>query len=186
MVYWYAQGILAALTFLFTMRISLFHILENGDTFETQSFQALASCPFANKSLRTYDGRCNRLNSMEMGGKGVRFGRVCPFNISIPETGDRLLAPNPKLVADKLLYRQDNVFVPETHVNVLAAAFLQFQTHDWFTHINDDLESDPIVIPHGDSTIKVARTQKDPGFDDSERVSQTFINNFFSKKERNM
>lgn len=64
----------------------------------------------------------------------------------------------------ELLARQD--FVPARTLNVLAAAWLQFETRDWFSH---GTETDrPFLVPRppGDTwaedPIRVPRTRRDP------------------------
>ena len=66
-----------------------------------------------------------------MGSAGVRFGRNVPLNETFPDTAN-LLTPNPRTVSLELLTR--TTFQPATIINVLAAAWIQFQVHDWFMH----------------------------------------------------
>jgi len=81
--------------------------------------------------LRTNDGTYNDLGCPRMGSAGVRFGRNFPLNETFPDTAN-LLTPNPRTVSLELLTR--TTFQPATIVNVLAAAWIQFQVHDWFMH----------------------------------------------------
>ena len=173
---WWDQSILKSLSYLYYLRVSLFHNLDKGDTFKSQEFATPIECPFATQSARTLDGTCNRNTSAAMGSANTRFGRLSGFNYSVSDE-EQLLIPNPKVVAEKLLYRKDGEMIEETHVNLLAAAWIQFQTHDWFTHLNDGPEENPIKVPleNGD-TMKVARTQKDPSWDPASGIPQTFIN----------
>jgi hypothetical protein len=63
-----------------------------------------------------------------MGMKGYRFGR----NLA-PEWLDddsRLLDPNPREISNKLLVRDK--FKPAETLNLLAAAWVHFQVHDWY------------------------------------------------------
>jgi hypothetical protein len=80
---------------------------------------------------RTYDGTFNDLEHPWMGSVHSRFGRNVPLGFTHPEPDAGLLAPNPKVVSRELLTRRR--FLP-THLNALTAAWIQFETHDWFDH----------------------------------------------------
>jgi hypothetical protein len=82
-------------------------------------------------STRTNDGTYNDLRCPRMGSAGVRFGRNVPLSETIPDTAN-LMNPNPRTVSLELLTR--TTFQPAEIVNVLAAAWIQFQVHDWFVH----------------------------------------------------
>lgn len=59
--------------------------------------------------------------------KGYRFGRnVAPEWV---EDESRLLDPNPREIARKLLVRDK--FIPAETLNLFACAWVQFQIHDW-------------------------------------------------------
>jgi hypothetical protein len=83
------------------------------------------------QTLRTNDGIYNDLRCPRMGSAGVRFGRNVPLSETMPDTAN-LLTPNPRTVSLELLTR--TTFQPAEIVNVLAAAWIQFQVHDWFMH----------------------------------------------------
>jgi len=87
--------------------------------------------PPAAYRTRTNDGTYNDLRCPRMGSAGVRFGRNVPVSETMPDAAN-LLVPNPRTVSLELLTR--TTFVPATIVNVLAAAWIQFQVHDWFVH----------------------------------------------------
>ena len=95
-------------------------------------------------SVRTVDGSYNDLAQPSMGSVGTRFGRNMPLGRTYPEEPPELLDPSPRLVSRELLTRE--TFIPVTSVNVLAAAWLQFEVHDWFSHEPDE-EVPPIDIP---------------------------------------
>lgn len=80
---------------------------------------------------RTDDGSFNDLDDPDMGRAGARFGRNFPLAEVFPET-DRLMTPNPREVSRKLMVRRS--FQPATTLNLLAAAWIQFQVHDWMAH----------------------------------------------------
>src|SRR5215216_4479730 len=67
-----------------------------------------------------------------MGAAGCRFGRNVPLEHSWPEVEPRLLTPSPRTVSLDLMTR--DAFRPATILNVLAAAWIQFEVHDWFSH----------------------------------------------------
>lgn len=87
--------------------------------------------PAAQYATRTNDGTYNDLRCPRMGSAGTRFGRNVPLSETFPDTAN-LLTPNPRRVSLELLTR--TTFQPAEIVNVLAAAWIQFQVHDWFAH----------------------------------------------------
>lgn len=88
------------------------------------------------RAARTVDGTYNDLDVPRTGSVGCRFGRNAPIAATFPETGHQLMEPNPRLVSATLL-RRDR-FRPATTLNLLAAAWIQFEVHDWFSHARDD------------------------------------------------
>ena len=75
---------------------------------------------------RTDDGTDNDLSAPAMGAVGARFGRNMPLDAERPDR------PDPIRVSDELLARER--FIPARSLNVLAAAWIQFQVHDWVNH----------------------------------------------------
>jgi hypothetical protein len=67
-----------------------------------------------------------------MGMAGTRFGRNVPLPEAVPDNGDALLDPSPRVISRDLLARDK--FIPATTLNLLAAAWIQFETHNWFSH----------------------------------------------------
>ncbi|AFY31650.1 peroxidase family protein [Calothrix sp. PCC 7507] len=92
---------------------------------------------------RTADGSYNDLNNPVMGMAGTRFGRNVPLT-KVTTDDKKLLEPNPRLISQKLMTRDE--FIPATSLNILAAAWIQFQNHDWFSHGNNQPDR-KIVIP---------------------------------------
>lgn len=78
-----------------------------------------------------------------MGMAGTRFGRNVPLTESVPELEARLLDPSPRDISQQVLRRTS--FQPATTLNLLAAAWIQFETHDWFSH-GTPLPDDPYKI----------------------------------------
>jgi heme peroxidase len=83
-------------------------------------------------TTRTLDGSYNDLSRPEMGMCGMRFGRNVPRRYTFPDPEPSLMEPSPREVSRRLLARE--TFLPARSLNVLAAAWIQFQTHDWFSH----------------------------------------------------
>ena len=86
----------------------------------------------AYRSRRTLDGTLNDLGTPLMGSLGTRFGRNVPLDQTLRESDAQLLDPNPRTISRELLTRER--FLPATTLNVLAAAWIQFEVHDWFSH----------------------------------------------------
>ena len=105
---------------------------------------------------RSDDGSGNDLAEPAMGAAGARFGRNLPIDelkhlvaagSTDPERPRGLLDPNPRLISMKLMKRE--AFIPASTLNLLAAAWIQFQVHDWFNHgrIQRPAPEDIIKIP---------------------------------------
>jgi hypothetical protein len=119
-------------------------------------------------TARTLDGTFNDLNDPLMGALGSRFGRNVPLRYTYAQPDDALLDPNPRLISQKLLTREQ--FQPATTLNLLAGAWIQFEVHDWFSHgKNEDEKPWQIELepddpwPHHPMTIR--RTRPDPSAD---------------------
>ncbi|MEV1003605.1 peroxidase family protein [Nonomuraea sp. NPDC050202] len=114
---------------------------------------------------RTYDGSRYDPTDADMGRAGTRFDRNAPLALTHPDPPDRLLSPSPREVCNRLLTRRD--LIPAPSLNMLAAAWIQFQNHDWFSHGDNHL-IDPIEVPiaEGDPwhepTMRVRRSRPDP------------------------
>jgi hypothetical protein len=135
--------------------------------------------------FRTADGSWNNLENPKEGAAFTRFPRNVEAEAIRPETGERLLSPNPREVSRKLLAR-DGEMKEVPFLNLLAAAWIQFQNHDWISH-GENLERDLIEIPLSEDdparrrykqhSILVGRTQPDPTrLPEGEVASITFIN----------
>jgi len=101
------------------------------DTEEPPLEAAATPAPAEAFPIRTNDGLNNDLRCPRMGSSGVRFGRNVPLSETYPDTAN-LMTPSPRRVSLELLTR--TTFQPATIINVLAAAWIQFQVHDWFMH----------------------------------------------------
>jgi len=89
---------------------------------------------------RTADGRFNDLSAPSMGAVGAAFGR----NLQ-PDYEQSVDYPNPVTVSSRLLTRER--FLPATSLNLLAAAWIQFQVHDWVNHARHPLGVDDVKVP---------------------------------------
>ena len=114
---------------------------------------------------RTWDGTFNDLSDPLMGSTGSRFGRNVPLEHTFPEVEPRLSTPNVRTISRELMTR--TTFIPATSLNVLAAAWIQFEVHDWFSHGPNDLK-EPYEIPVADDDewpehpMIIRRTPRDP------------------------
>ena len=101
------------------------------DTEEPPLETSQGPAPPEARATRTNDGTYNDVKCPRMGAAGMRFGRNVPLGETFPDTAN-LMTPNPRTVSLELLTR--TTFQPAEIVNVLAAAWIQFQVHDWFMH----------------------------------------------------
>jgi hypothetical protein len=92
---------------------------------------------------RTPDGTWNDLGCPAMGAKGTGFGRNVPLEMTVPNL-KRLLDPDPRVISRELMAR--DTFKPAGIINALAAAWLQFENHNWFFH-GDGVPGRNIEIP---------------------------------------
>ena len=130
------------------------------------------------RTARTPNGAYNDPNSPRMGCAGMRFGRNVPLDaVKVDEAS--LMFPSPRLISKKLMTRER--FIPATTLNLLAAAWIQFQVHDWFSHgSNEDADPHVVPLPGNDDwplpQMKINRTGRDrtrPENDASQPASYT-------------
>lgn len=132
-------------------------------------------------TARTDDGSFNDLEHPQMGMAGTRFGRNVPLSDGFPD-GQSIMAPNPRTVSRQLMTRDD--FIPATILNVLAAAWIQFENHDWFSHgENQTKKKFEIPLDEGDDwpeeyrPIEIGKTAVDETHEGSGGTNPpTFIN----------
>jgi len=136
--------------------------------------------PAPEAPVRTADGSFTDVDDPAMGQAHTRFGRNLPLGAVYPEEPHQLMTPSPREVSNRLLRRK--AFVPATSLNLLAAAWVQFQTHDWFAHDNPAPGADAhdVPLPEGDpwpgGQMKIARTPVDPGWTAEEGKPPTYLN----------
>jgi hypothetical protein len=143
---------------------------------------AVGPPPPVARVTRTADGRYNDLRCPMMGVAGTRFGRNFPLHETHPEDGERVLSPSPRRISEELLARRE--FTPAPMLNLLAAAWIQFQTHDWFNH-GDNETADPFEIEltpkdgWHERPMRIPRTRRDPTRtpeDDAAGLPPTYVN----------
>jgi hypothetical protein len=129
-------------------------------------------------TARTPDGSFNDLKEPEMGRAFTRFGRNVPNKATVLPSEAALLTPNPRIVSLRLMTREK--FIPASTLNVLAAAWLQFNVHDWLSH-GKNQKQDPwhVDIAADDDwpfrPMTILRTRRDPASPADVRPP-TFVN----------
>jgi len=139
---------------------------------EDGQYNDLSKATMGNASVNPADEFNN--SEFTLSNPGARFGRNIPLSEVDPTRDGELLEPSPRLISNRLLARLQkddgsDDFKPASILNLLAAAWIQFQTHDWFNHgaprtISDDPFDVP--LPPGDlwptGKMLVRRTRPDP------------------------
>jgi hypothetical protein len=154
--------------------------LRRHNLFSTQQpAQPQQATPSRYLTARSPDGSYNYLELPAMGSTGTRFGRNVPLHHTYPEPPERLMTPNPRTVSRELLTRER--FIPATSLNLLAAAWLQFQVHDWLSHGRNE-STNPWLVPLQDDDdwperpMPILRTRADPTRTPDETGPTTFQN----------
>ena len=99
--------------------------------------------PADQRSLtRSLDGSGTDPYHRAMGSAGSVFGRNVPLADTVPHDE---LEPNPRTISNELLDRGDT-FIPAPSLNLLIAAWIQFEVHDWMSHGTND-PKDPWKVP---------------------------------------
>ncbi len=102
------------------------------DTSEELKTEATEEPPPEARTARVPGGRWNDLKDSEMGSTDSSFTRnINPDRIK-PEKPPRLHDPSARTVSLELMTRDE--FKPATTLNILAAAWIQFENHNWFFH----------------------------------------------------
>ena len=135
--------------------------------------------------FRTADGSWNNLSNPMEGAAGTRFPRNVENRAIKPETGETLMTPNPREIS-RIFLTRDGEMKEVPFLNLLAAAWIQFQNHDWVTHGDTLLtevheiplaEDDPARKRYWQTKMFVGKTQTDPTrMGDKEETPITFIN----------
>ena len=162
---WYRLPSILGVWNLAALRVSLrqhnlFHPTLDGTLGPSPAKQA----PQTALARRSADGSFNDLGCPAMGRANSRFGRNVPLEDARPEEPPMLFSPSPREVSRRLLARRQ--FVPAPGLNLLAAAWIQFQVHDWFNHgPNDEAHAFEIPLEPGDQwherPMRIQRTRPD-------------------------
>ncbi len=184
---WYRRPLFFAVLTLAYMRDQL-NQKNLRDSYPPQSltgFQAdVPEPPVGVDSYRTPNGCWNNLANPLEGAAGTRFSRNVATAAVCPETGTELMTPNPRALSLELLTRRGPMQeIP--FLNLLAASWIQFQTHDWVSH-GENVEADFYQIPlapddparlrYRQTTMFVGKTQPDPTRSPADRVPVTYLN----------
>jgi heme peroxidase len=89
--------------------------------------------PEGAKYFRTADGSWNNLESPKDGAANVRFMRNINPAVTWPKAS-QLMTPNPAEISQRLFARGPGGMKPVPFLNLLAAAWIQFNVHDWVSH----------------------------------------------------
>jgi hypothetical protein len=120
--------------------------------------------------FRTADGSWNNLADPKEGAAGTRFLRNVEMEEILPETGDKLLTPNPREIS-RTLFTRDGPMKEVPFLNMLAACWIQFMNSDWINHGEiyfDDVievplpEDDPARKRYRQEKMSIGKTQADP------------------------
>lgn len=143
------------------------------------------SCTADTITTRQLDGTCNDQQQTWMGSVGARFGRNMDPNGAVAQSETTtLMSPSPREISRNLFTRGTSGHKPVPFLNLLAAAWIQFQIHDWFNHTTTQLafweiplaENDPLRTS-GQSSMLVPKTAPDPSRVSSEAaMGPTFPN----------
>ncbi|KAI7472947.1 heme peroxidase [Hortaea werneckii] len=128
---------------------------------------------------RNSDGKDNSLEMRRMGCAGMRFGRNFNRRYCQKPTDEELLNPNPRLVSQAFMARETHEFKPATTLNLLAAAWIQFQVHDWFNHEDDDTILDIALSPEDDwqeKRMSLFKTKTDTELHPSDQLCPGYRN----------
>ena len=177
LVVWYRLPFLLAMLNLIALRINLRRF--NLHDMETDWPAVDPPGGLDHRVARSDDGRFNDLASPAMGMTGTRFGRNAKIDQTYGERDELLLTPNPREVSLKLLTREE--FIPATTLNILAAGWIQFMVHDWFSHGKNDKDNPiEVPVPDGDSwhedPMTVLRTTRAPRTEADAGRPEAFVN----------
>ena len=173
-------------TFLGLVRVfRIRDVLRKRNLHDTSGIATAGPPPAVDDTVRHLDARTptgsfNDLDNPRMGAADTRFGRNVPLESTIPEPEPQLLSPSPRVVSRELMTRKE--FQPATILNLLAAAWIQFEVHDWFSHGKNQQEK-PFKLtltdddPWPGDVMEIRRTRKDPTRDpNSDDPIPTFLN----------
>jgi hypothetical protein len=172
-------GILNLSTYRYELRQKNLH-----DVYPSPKDQGTRGCPAITDDqylhTRNSDGLFNDLAAPKMGCAGMRFGRNVGREHTTKPSQEELMTPNPRLISEELLKR--NEFKPAATLNLLAAAWIQFQVHDWFQHENSTTETHNIPLStvdtwnSADGKMHIEATQADDALDSTDKIAPAYKN----------
>ncbi|MGA8126966.1 MAG: peroxidase family protein [Mycobacterium sp.] len=132
--------------------------------------------PVGVTDFRTADGSWNNLADPKEGAAGTRFLSNVELSAIRPEINPKLLHPDPREISRRLLTRPNGDdgrphMEPVVFLNLLAASWIQFMTHDWVSHgevapkafIQVPLQTgDPAIARYQQNELRISATQEDP------------------------
>ena len=142
---WHELGDLIGMVYLIFLR----DWLRNSNLYDTENpplAEHTGPIPSDKLHARTLDGTFNDLKYPSMGLAGRRLGRNVPLPLTHPDPA--LLDPNPRKISLEVMTLTR--FKPVEAINVLAAAWIQFQVHDWFAHVPHPSKEHEVPLPAGD------------------------------------
>jgi hypothetical protein len=140
---WHRWSFFVALPVIIGHRVNMCR--DNLTDMETAPPHVLPPEGFDVRGMRTADGSCNDLAQPWMGMAEVRFGRNMPIADVFGERPPGLFEPSPRLISNEPLARRE--FMPVPHLNLLAAAWIQFMVHDWLSHGSNEEAANPHHVP---------------------------------------
>ncbi len=135
-----------------------------------------------NLNARQPDGSFNAARQPMMGAQFTRYGRNAPLDMVWPAK-ETVLTPDPRRVSLELMRR--DTFKPAKILNTLAAAWIQFQVHDWTNHGKNEHRDDvpPYELAKGEGDpwpeqgpITVLKSKRDPTYDPDSGLPPTYQN----------
>jgi hypothetical protein len=124
---------------------------------------------------RMADGSFNDLDDPDMGRTGMRFARNFPLKEGFPDRAN-LLRPSPRAISLKLMGRE--TFTPASTLNLLAAAWIQFQVHGWVNHERQKKDAFEIPLdeedPWPERPMRIHKSQRHS--EGTDTVPPTYIN----------
>jgi tetratricopeptide (TPR) repeat protein len=120
--------------------------------------------------FRTADGSWNNLSDPKEGAAGTRFLRNVEMADTEPETGEKLLSPNPREIS-RTFFTRNGPMKEVPFLNMLAACWIQFMNSDWINH--GEIHFDDVIevpLPEDDTARRryrqekmlIGKTQADP------------------------
>ncbi|GAA3957378.1 peroxidase family protein [Allohahella marinimesophila] len=175
-VRWWDDGLAGTLYLL----QSVIHLNENNIIDSNGTYPDNVACDADTAGARTTEGHCNDLNQTRMGSQGVRFGRNVPLEAAYADEA-MLMEPNPRTISRELMTRDGIKEVD--FLSYWAAAWIQFMTHDWFSHKDAagaphelPLDADDPLAGELGSSMAIAKTEVDPTWTPYENTPKAYTN----------